>query len=182
MYGAAMHTVAVLALDKVVPFDLSTPIEVFTRTRLPDGRPAYRIRVCGSTPTVDAGAFTLRPPYGLDALADADTVILPGCAGPIDVPGGTLEYSLDQLPEHRSFPGQPQPPGPVLRPLEQQVQYAVVDHLTQRPDAGGRRGVFPAAMSRGQQTPIDLADPDRTGLTRQFPRNRHNDHSPDGCR
>jgi transcriptional regulator GlxA family with amidase domain len=74
-----MHTVAVLALDKVIPFDLSTPIEVFTRTRLPDGRAAYRVRVCAATPTVDTDAFTLRPPWGLDVLADADTIILPGC-------------------------------------------------------------------------------------------------------
>jgi transcriptional regulator GlxA family with amidase domain len=29
---------------------------------------------------VDAGAFRLRPPYGLDALDRADTIILPGCA------------------------------------------------------------------------------------------------------
>jgi len=77
-----MHTVAVLALDKVIPFDLSTPIEVFTRTRLPDGRPAYRVRICGATPTVDAGMFTLQPPWGLDGLGDADTIILPGCAEP----------------------------------------------------------------------------------------------------
>jgi transcriptional regulator GlxA family with amidase domain len=77
-----MHTVAVLALDKVIPFDLSTPIEVFTRTRLPDGRAAYRVRICGATPSVDAGAFTLQAPWGLAALADADTIILPGCADP----------------------------------------------------------------------------------------------------
>ncbi|SHF66528.1 transcriptional regulator, AraC family with amidase-like domain [Streptoalloteichus hindustanus] len=76
----AMHTVAVLALDKVIAFDLSTPIEVFTRTRLPDGRPAYRVRICAPTPEVDAGMFTLRAPWGLDALAEADTVIVPGCA------------------------------------------------------------------------------------------------------
>jgi transcriptional regulator GlxA family with amidase domain len=77
-----MHTVAVLALDQVIPFDLSTPIEVFTRTRLPDGRAAYRLRVCGASPTVDAGAFTLQAPWGLDALADADTIIVPGCSNP----------------------------------------------------------------------------------------------------
>ncbi|MFD1146186.1 GlxA family transcriptional regulator [Saccharothrix hoggarensis] len=77
-----MLTVAVLALDQVIPFDLATPIEVFTRTRLPDGRPAYRVGVCGATPTVDAGAFTLQPPWGLAALADADTIVLPGCADP----------------------------------------------------------------------------------------------------
>ncbi|MFI5612701.1 GlxA family transcriptional regulator [Amycolatopsis sp. NPDC051903] len=73
-----MHTVVVLALDKVVPFDLATPIEVFNRTRLPDGRAAYRVRVCGPAPVVDAGAFTIQPQHGLEALAEADTIIVPG--------------------------------------------------------------------------------------------------------
>jgi transcriptional regulator GlxA family with amidase domain len=73
-----MHIVAVLALDGVIPFDLSTPIEVFTRTRRPDGGPAYEVRICAATPTVDAGAFTLTAPWGLDALATAHTVIVPG--------------------------------------------------------------------------------------------------------
>ncbi|HWG25088.1 GlxA family transcriptional regulator [Actinospica sp.] len=77
-----MHTVAVLALPQVIPFDLSTPIEVFTRTRLPDGRQGYRVQVCAQTPEVDAGAFTLRAPFGLDALAGADTIIVPGTNAP----------------------------------------------------------------------------------------------------
>ncbi|WP_214409709.1 GlxA family transcriptional regulator [Sphaerisporangium fuscum] len=77
-----MHTVAVLALDQVIPFDLSTPIEVFTRTRLPDGRPAYQVRVCAERPQVDAGLFTLHAPWGLDGLTDADTIIVPGTADP----------------------------------------------------------------------------------------------------
>jgi transcriptional regulator GlxA family with amidase domain len=79
-----MHTVAVLALPQVIPFDLATPIEVFTRTRLPDGRPGYRVRVCAETTgETDAGAFTLRAPFGLEGLADADTVIVPGVAAPM---------------------------------------------------------------------------------------------------
>jgi transcriptional regulator GlxA family with amidase domain len=77
-----VHTVAVLALDGVVPFDLATPVEVFTRTRLPDGRMPYRVLICGAAPVVDAGAFTMRPPWGLDALTGADTIIVPGCADP----------------------------------------------------------------------------------------------------
>ncbi|MFE0378774.1 GlxA family transcriptional regulator [Streptomyces inhibens] len=77
-----MHTVAVLALDGVIPFDLSTPIEVFERTRRPDGRPAYRVRVCAPTEDIDAGAFTLRAPWSLDTLAEADTIILPGISDP----------------------------------------------------------------------------------------------------
>jgi transcriptional regulator GlxA family with amidase domain len=87
-----VHTVAVLALDGVVSFDLSTPIEVFSRSRLPDGRPAYQVLICGPTPEVDAGAFVLRPPHGLDALATADTIILPGVVDPTAaVPAGVLD-------------------------------------------------------------------------------------------
>ena len=90
-YGQVVHTVAVLALDQVIPFDLATPIEVFTRTRLPDGREPYRVLICGATPTVRAGAFTLQPPHGLDALAEADTIVLPGCADPAPVPEKVLD-------------------------------------------------------------------------------------------
>ncbi|WP_256103847.1 GlxA family transcriptional regulator [Streptomyces sp. ODS05-4] len=75
-----MHTVAVLALDQVLPFDLATPVDTFSRTRLPDGRPSYRIRVCAEREEVDAGAFALRAPYGLEGLRGADTVIVPGTA------------------------------------------------------------------------------------------------------
>lgn len=75
-----MHTVAILALDRVIPFDLATPIEVFTRTRLPDGRPGYQVRVCAEREEVSAGAFALRAPWGLEGLADADTIIVPGVA------------------------------------------------------------------------------------------------------
>jgi transcriptional regulator GlxA family with amidase domain len=77
-----MHTVAVLALDGVIGFDLTTPLEVFGRTRLPDGRVPYRVRICAPGPEVDAGAFTLRAPWGLEALAEADTIIVPGVADP----------------------------------------------------------------------------------------------------
>ncbi|MEU6419492.1 GlxA family transcriptional regulator [Streptomyces spiralis] len=78
-----MHTVAVLALGQVIPFDLATPIEVFSRTRLPDGRPGYQIRVCAECDEIDAGALTLRAPWGLDSLQDADTIIVPGVSDPM---------------------------------------------------------------------------------------------------
>ncbi|WP_436772655.1 GlxA family transcriptional regulator [Yinghuangia sp. YIM S09857] len=73
-----MHTVAVLALDRVVAFDFVTPMEVFSLTRLPDGRPGYRVIVCAATPDVESALFGIRAPYGLDALEQADTVIVPG--------------------------------------------------------------------------------------------------------
>ncbi|GEC09911.1 AraC family transcriptional regulator [Streptomyces spinoverrucosus] len=77
-----MHTVAVLALDGVIPFDLSAPIDAFGWARLPDGREAYRVRVCSEREEVSAGAFTVRAPYGIEALAEADTIILPGVEDP----------------------------------------------------------------------------------------------------
>jgi transcriptional regulator GlxA family with amidase domain len=82
-----MHVVAVVALDRVVPFDLSTPCEVFTRVRLPDGRPGYEVVVCGlaAHAEVDAGAFAIRPRAGLRTLARADTIILPGVSD-LDAP------------------------------------------------------------------------------------------------
>lgn len=89
-----MHTVAVLALDQVIPFDLSTPIEVFTRTRLPDGRPGYQVRICAEKPQVDAGLFTLHAPWGLDGLKDADTIIVPGTANPTAVPSPAVRDVL----------------------------------------------------------------------------------------
>ncbi|GHD99512.1 GlxA family transcriptional regulator [Streptomyces alanosinicus] len=87
-----MHTVAVLALDGVVPFDLSAPIDTFGWARLPDGREPYRVRVCAEREEVSAGAFTVRAPYGLRALAEADTIILPGLAElPTELPEGVAE-------------------------------------------------------------------------------------------
>jgi transcriptional regulator GlxA family with amidase domain len=84
-----MHVVAVLALDGVVAFDLSVPCEVFGRARLAGGRPAYQVRVCGPG-EVDAGVFTLRPPFGLAGLAGADTVIVPGVADARPTPPAAL--------------------------------------------------------------------------------------------
>lgn len=76
-----MHVVAVIALDGVVPFDLTVPCEVFGRARHPDGSPAYQVRVCGPSEEVeevDAGFFTLRPRCDLGGLAGAETVVVPG--------------------------------------------------------------------------------------------------------
>ena len=78
-----MHTVAILALNGVVEFDMSTPIEVFGRVRLSDGQAPYQVRVCAPTAEIDVGAFTLRAPWRLDTLSEVDTIILPGLADPM---------------------------------------------------------------------------------------------------
>lgn len=90
-----MHTVAILVLDDVVPFDMAAPMQVFDWTRLPDGRPAYRVRLCAESPEVRAdGGFSLRIDQGLEALADADTVIVPGCSPAAGPPSARVVTAL----------------------------------------------------------------------------------------
>jgi transcriptional regulator GlxA family with amidase domain len=76
------HIIGVLALNGVVPFDLSIPCEVFGRAQQADGAFFYEIRVCGETPEVRARSFGLRVPYGLDTLHFVDTLIIPGIDDP----------------------------------------------------------------------------------------------------
>lgn len=73
-----MHTVAVLALPDTVAFDLATPIEVFGRSETAAGEACYRILVCGTDPVVTAGPLRIATDHGLDALVDADTIVVPG--------------------------------------------------------------------------------------------------------
>jgi transcriptional regulator GlxA family with amidase domain len=83
-----MHRMAIVAMNGVVPADLSTPYEVFSRVSLPGGRAGYRVRVCGVTRTVAAGPFGITVRYGLDELTRVDTVVLAGIDdvnGPIPV-------------------------------------------------------------------------------------------------
>ena len=73
-----MHQVAVLALHEFVPYDLGIACEVFGRVSLPSGAQAYDVRVCGQSRTVRSRAFDVCVPHGLDALARADTIVVPG--------------------------------------------------------------------------------------------------------
>lgn len=73
------HVIAVLALEPVVGFDLTIPPTVFGAATTADGSKLYDVRVCGLGGPVRAGAgFTLTPDHGPEALAAADTVIVPG--------------------------------------------------------------------------------------------------------
>ncbi len=73
-----MHTVAVVALPDVIAFDLSTAVEVFGRVVLASGEPGYRVLVCGSEPVVSAGPLRIATDHGIDAMAEADTIVVPG--------------------------------------------------------------------------------------------------------
>ena len=70
------HHVAILALDKVVTLDLAIPAQVFAGY---DVAP-YRATLCAEAPgpvRTNAG-FDVVAERGLDALAEADTIVVPG--------------------------------------------------------------------------------------------------------
>ncbi|MFD0275167.1 GlxA family transcriptional regulator [Kitasatospora sp. NPDC127111] len=76
------HRVAVLALPGVLPLDLGIPVQAF------GADPHYRVTVCAdpSAGPVRSGGFTVGTSAGLEALRDADTVVVPG----YEDPGGPL--------------------------------------------------------------------------------------------
>src|SRR6188472_4194870 len=80
------HRVVVLAIPPVIGYDLTIPPQVLGEARDADGVPLYDVAVV----TVDGGpvtatrGYTLGPSPGVEALATAQTVIVPGTqiAGP----------------------------------------------------------------------------------------------------
>ena len=78
-----LHTVAVLALPDVVPFDLVIAAQVFGDPKPHAGVPRYRMLLCGPAPgpVPMAGGVPIGVPLGLPALEQADTVVVPGRSG-----------------------------------------------------------------------------------------------------
>jgi transcriptional regulator GlxA family with amidase domain len=74
------HTVAVLALDGVVGFDLGVPSQVFGAARDPGETHLYAVSTCtdGGAPIRSTGGFRVLPDHDLALLATADTVVVPG--------------------------------------------------------------------------------------------------------
>lgn len=86
MRGQATHRVAVVAVPPVTTFDLSIP-ELVLGEAMVDGAPGYRVRVCTARPgpvaTNSSLEITVR--HGLQAAADADTVIVTGTGARDDI-------------------------------------------------------------------------------------------------
>ncbi|MFG2058657.1 GlxA family transcriptional regulator [Micromonospora sp. NPDC048930] len=87
------HRIAVLALDDVVSLDLGTPSQVFGTARTEDLTPLYRVEVCtpGGRPVRSTAGFQVLPEHGLELLASADTVIVPGIHDGPPLTDGTLD-------------------------------------------------------------------------------------------
>ncbi|MFJ2782236.1 GlxA family transcriptional regulator [Kitasatospora sp. NPDC087315] len=82
MSAVEEHRVAVLALPGVLPLDLGIPVQTFGTD------PHYRVTVCADPAAgpVRSGGFTVTAPAGLEALRDADTVVVPGYEDPQAAP------------------------------------------------------------------------------------------------
>jgi transcriptional regulator GlxA family with amidase domain len=90
------HRVAVLALDPVIGYDLTIPPQVLGTATNAAGEPLYDVRVCGidRSPIRVVSGYTMIPDHGAEALADADTVIVPGTQVAEPRRGGTLPDRL----------------------------------------------------------------------------------------
>jgi transcriptional regulator GlxA family with amidase domain len=101
---AMVDRVVVLALDEVVGFDLPMASQILGEARR-DGEPLYDVRVCGVEPTVRVtSGYRLLLDHGPEALAEADTVIVPGthCV-PVRRDGvlpAAVAEALALVPEH----------------------------------------------------------------------------------
>ncbi|MDT0391060.1 helix-turn-helix domain-containing protein [Streptomyces dubilierae] len=74
-----MTTVALAVTDGMLPFELGLACEVFGPGVTGADGSWYRLSLCGPG-AVRAGRFRLEPDHGLDRLAGAGTVIVPGWA------------------------------------------------------------------------------------------------------
>ena len=107
--------VAVLALDQVMGFELMIPGQVFGMANLAaaeagaigadaQGVPRYEIRVCGERPTISTtaewGQVEIRTSSGLDALAEADLVVVPGSHRFMEEPGRRALVALQSAADN----------------------------------------------------------------------------------
>ncbi len=74
-----MHRVAVLALDGVIPFELSIPSRIFCTATTDDGGPLYEVMTCSvdGGPVRTAADFSISVANDASVLATADTVVIP---------------------------------------------------------------------------------------------------------
>ena len=74
-----MHTVALAVTDGTPLFELAPPTAIFGAPRPEPADDWYDLRLCAAPSARVGGWFRADTPDGLDALATADTVVVPAC-------------------------------------------------------------------------------------------------------
>jgi transcriptional regulator GlxA family with amidase domain len=94
--GDGRHRVAVLAREGMLSFELSIVHRIFGQARSAAGAALYEVLTCAPEPgeiRTDAD-FTVTVAHGPEALAEADTVVVPGSGVDFEPCGGPLEPPL----------------------------------------------------------------------------------------
>ncbi|WP_326646138.1 helix-turn-helix domain-containing protein [Streptosporangium sp. NBC_01755] len=96
-----MHRVVVFAMDGVIPFELGIPPRIFGIARSPEGERLYEVLTCtvdGAPVRTDAD-FSIAVNHGAEALAGADTVVIPAthALGPISAEGRLPQPVADAI-------------------------------------------------------------------------------------
>jgi transcriptional regulator GlxA family with amidase domain len=97
-YDGVMHTVALVVFDRISPFEMAVPCEVFGADRSDMGLPNYRFQVCAAEEGLlrtEVG-FGIMAPYGLEGLREAQTVVVPAWRDVEEAPPAELVDALRQ--------------------------------------------------------------------------------------
>lgn len=75
-----LHRVVVLAVPPVIGYDLTIPPQVLGEARDDDGHPLYAVEVVSvdDRPVATSKGYAIAPSTGVEALATAQTVVVPG--------------------------------------------------------------------------------------------------------
>jgi len=90
------HHVAIVAYDGLCTFEFGCAVELFALERPELGVRWYTHAVCAVEPGPlrAMGGLTVQVPHGLDALALADTIVIPGWRDPAEAPPAALADAL----------------------------------------------------------------------------------------
>jgi transcriptional regulator GlxA family with amidase domain len=91
-----MHNVVAVINQGCLTFDLAVPCEVFgwDRSYLGVGWYDFKVAAADPPPIRTATGFTIDTPHGLEALATADTIVVPGWSDPEVAPSPELVDAL----------------------------------------------------------------------------------------
>jgi AraC family transcriptional regulator, transcriptional activator FtrA len=91
-----MAVVAAVVDEGALTFDLAIPCEIFGLDRSDIHDPWYEFRLvaAGRRRVRTQTGFRIEAPFGLEALADADTIVVPGWSDPNDEPSDALKQAL----------------------------------------------------------------------------------------
>lgn len=83
-----MHRAVALCLEGTVAFDVAAPGQVFASASDEGGRPLYEFATCSldGAEVATTNGFALAPGSGLEAFAEADSVVMPGYVGFLSPP------------------------------------------------------------------------------------------------